>query len=287
MKLNLCLIILSLSLIGLTRSSQISNEYVNFVAFSDSECSTPALNGFGYSMATETCTTLDFVNNFLFTVNGGEVSWGSYENNFEVGETCTLPNSPSVSYPVNTCIPSSTVYININSGTTNTPFFYKVTTSSTPYIAPNSFIYTYMGEQCSQNNIVALEYYINNTRLFKNPSSYLYYCDPNTHFPVAQFCADYPSECNPPPPQNQPRCFVTQPFYNVSGDSSVTSICPTCCTSGGSCATSGGSTGSYTGEGWSKPEDEKQQIIKFGKQDKPFRVTDNFDQIYYGYLYCS
>ncbi|KAM9982836.1 hypothetical protein ACTFIZ_007350 [Dictyostelium cf. discoideum] len=288
MKLNLNLIILTLSLIGLTRSYQISNEYVNFVSYSDSECSIPAPFGFGYSMASETCTTLDFVNNFLFKVNGGQVSWASYENSFSIGETCTVPNSPTTSYPVNTCIPAGLIYINSMSGVADDIFYYKVTTSSTPYIPSNSYVSTYMGEQCSQNNIVALEYYINNTRLFVNPSSYTYYCDPNTHFPATRFCANHTSDCNPPAPENQPHCFVTQPFYNYTGDSSITSICPTCCTSGSCSATSGGSSGSFTGEGWSKPEDEKQQLIKLEKKDKLFPITNSNEQnIYYKYIYCS
>ncbi|KAN0031924.1 hypothetical protein ACTFIV_005793 [Dictyostelium citrinum] len=297
MKLIFCLLFLTLSLIRFTRSTQISNEYVNFVAFSDSECSIPSKNGYGYSMAINTCTTLDNVNNFVFNVDGGQISWRSYENTFYIGEVCSNPNSQTQSYPVNSCIPSSSIYINSGTGVTKPTFYYKVTTSSTPYIPSNSYINSYMGEQCSENYIVALQYYANNTRVFatSSPQSFVYYCNPITNYPVTIVCTNGLKGCiSPPPNPSAPQCIGIQPFYNATGDTSYSSSCPTCCTSGTCSGTSGAATtGSYTGEGWSKPgdnqDDEKQQKIKLDKNDKLFTVTNsNSNQNnYYQNIFCS
>ncbi|KAN0012027.1 hypothetical protein ACTFIU_000248 [Dictyostelium citrinum] len=67
-------------------------------------------------------------------------------------------------------------FINSGTGVTKPSFYYKVTTSSTPYMPSNSYINSYMGEECSENYIVALQYYI---KEFLN-----YYCNPITNYPV-------------------------------------------------------------------------------------------------------
>ncbi|KAN0053420.1 hypothetical protein ACTA71_009870 [Dictyostelium dimigraforme] len=289
MKLIVCLIFLTLSFIGFSKSTQISNQYVNFVVYGDADCSTPSITGgFGYSAASDTCLTLDFKNNFLFTVNGGKVSWGSYENNMEIGEICSTPNSPTQTYPINSCIPSTSIYLNSATGVTKQPFYYKVTTSSTPYLPTNSYINSFMGEQCTENYIVVLEYYINNTRIFStgSPASYLYYCEEDNNWPSIEFCTNGLNGCQPPPKSSGPACIGAYPFYNTTGGPYFTSSCSNCCTSGSCSATSGPATsGSYTGEGWSNPNDDTEQKIKLVKNDKTLSVLST-EISYYQYPFC-
>ncbi|KAK5579789.1 hypothetical protein RB653_009476 [Dictyostelium firmibasis] len=293
MKLFLCLIFLALSLIGCTKSTQISNQYVNFVAYGDSKCEQLADNGFGYSIAADTCTTFDHYNNTLFTVDNGQISWASYENTYGDEEVCTNPITPTQTYSIGSCISPSVVKFYPNSGVTDKTFYFKLTISSTPYIPPTSYVNSLMGGSCVEENIVALQYVINNTRiyLFGSSNTYLYYCNPSNNYPVFVFCIDHSSQCSPSGNPSPPRCLEIPPFYNSSSDSSYTTACyhqccsGTCSGTGTGAYTSGG--GSYTGEGWVPSETNGNQDVALkNNQNKKATVQTNLPT-YYQKSYCS
>ncbi|KAN0053422.1 hypothetical protein ACTA71_009872 [Dictyostelium dimigraforme] len=291
MKLIACLIFLTLSFFGFSKSTQISNQYVNFIAYSDSHCKTPSTKtgGFGYSVASDTCVTYDHVNNFLFTVSDGQVSWETFEFGFNIGQMCITANSPTLTYPINSCIPSNLVYLNMATGVTKQPFYYKVTTSSTPYLPINSYINSYMGEQCTENNIVVLEYFYNNTRITENDSSstLLYFCDKETNYPNTQYCDNGLNGCQPIPNPSSPSCLIAQPFYNNTGSDSGSTSVTSSCMSGSCSATSGPATsGSYTGQGWSNPDDATEQKMKLSKNEKPLSVS-SYENNNYNYIFCA
>ncbi|KAK5582713.1 hypothetical protein RB653_004298 [Dictyostelium firmibasis] len=305
MKLFVCLIILAISLIACTKSTQIANEYINFVAYSDAECQQLAESGFGYSIASDTCVSIDATNNFIFTVNKGNISWSTYDVSNSLSGRCITQNAPNQTFPINSCVRSTIINYNSGTGSPQYPLFYKLEFSSAPYIPADSYINSFMGGECQVDNIVTLQYILNNTRLSNkiSRSTNLFYCQPITNQPYQIICTNGVQGCQKPQPSassNNPSnsdCVIIPPFYNSSSDSSYTSGCSGtgCCTSGSCSGTSGSFTGSsYTSGGYTssggwglKTKDDK---------DKQLDITNNnnnnaeasYDPLnFYEYTFCS
>ncbi|KAN0032601.1 hypothetical protein ACTFIV_006508 [Dictyostelium citrinum] len=263
------------------------SNYITFEPFNNPQCNyQPQVSGIGYSIAIDSCITIDHYHSFLFKLNGIQISWTKYVN---PNNQCKFnQDGYVVTKYLGSCIPASELNFNSNVKPLKS-VYYKLLITNQPYFPPyNVTVSAYSSNQCNIQSTHLVEFYIagtefkmrgNSSCTFDN-SYYQYFClCGNT--PHTQKCSH--GHCFLPKPSTS-FCDEIPPFYNdtsSSADSSSDSSDSTC------------NSGGYTTFTGCLPniKDETKNTYKGGKQNIISKNNNNGikypqSSTYYHSVYC-
>ncbi|KAN0050526.1 hypothetical protein ACTA71_003655 [Dictyostelium dimigraforme] len=200
------------------------SNYITFEPFNNDQCNPimgEQVSGIGYSIALDSCITIDHHHSFLFKQSGIQVSWTKYVN---PNDQCKFnQDGYIVTKYLGSCIPASQLNFNSNVKPLK-PVYYKLLLTNQPYFPPyNVTVSAYSLNECDIQSTHLVEYYIAGTEFqtkgksnhFDN-SYYQYFClCGNT--PHTQKCSH--GHCLAPQPSTS-FCQEIPPFFNDTSSSS-------------------------------------------------------------------
>ncbi|KAK5580247.1 hypothetical protein RB653_000262 [Dictyostelium firmibasis] len=215
------LIIFTLIIFNLIINFTNGYEYINFIPHYDSDCSEVSREGVGYSIVVDTCFTLDNTTNHVIQLRGeSEVIWKDY---YDVGGStdCLIPiQQPTGGARIGDCIIADFTFNSFLQPITLQPIFYKIDQSSEPELQPNSYVTTFMSDQCDDDQVLLAQYILNDTKIAYGSKANLvtFFCDPKTNLPFTQFCPPGSDGSCFPPKSKSMTCHQIVPFFNSSSE---------------------------------------------------------------------
>ncbi|KAN0042293.1 hypothetical protein ACTFIV_004853 [Dictyostelium citrinum] len=197
-------------------------EYINFIPFSNSECSGDVSNkGVGYSVVVDTCFTLDNSTNHIIQLKGeNTVVWKDF---YDVQGTadCMVPiEQPTQQAEIGQCIEADFTFNSFLKPITQESLYYLIYKSSEPALQSNSYVTTFMSDSCDDDQVLLAQYIMNDTQIAygSKANQITFFCDQKTKLPYTQFCPPGSDGSCFPPISTSLTCFETIPFFNSSSD---------------------------------------------------------------------
>ncbi|KAM9998528.1 hypothetical protein ACTFIY_008171 [Dictyostelium cf. discoideum] len=196
-------------------------EYINFIPYSNDQCSGDVSNeGVGYAIVVDTCFTLDNATSHIIQVIGNTVAMKNFYD-VQGATDCVVPiEQPSQHAEIGDCIPADFTFNLYLNPISTQPLYYFVMKSSQPSFQSNSYVTTFMSESCDDDQVLLAQYIMNDTRIAYGSKANLitFFCDEKTSLPYTQFCPPGSGGSCFPPIAKSLVCFETLPFFNSSSD---------------------------------------------------------------------
>ncbi|KAN0040365.1 hypothetical protein ACTA71_012255 [Dictyostelium dimigraforme] len=218
MKLNfIILIFLNILIINFINGY----EYINFIPFNNSQCSGDTSNeGVGYAIVVDTCFTLDNSTNHIIQVRGDTVVWRDFYD-VQGSADCVVPiEQPTQKAELGSCIPADFTFNSFLKPISSQTLYYFVYQTSEPAFQANSYVTTFMADDCDDDQVLLAQYVMNNTQIAygSKANSITFFCNSKNNLPYTQFCPPgSDGSCFPPIPTSL-TCHETIPFFNSSSE---------------------------------------------------------------------